>query len=111
MSSNLVTIILPSNRSDTPPTPLALSEIASYTINKSVGSGAASVLQTVNGPFTDVNQSFSDPSPDFGETDNYSVTVTDVEGNVSAAGVGSVIDPASQLAPPAAPTVTAVFVP
>lgn len=109
MSSNSIVITLPSARTDG--SSLALSEIASYTISKSAGSGAAAVLQTVNGPFDATTQSFSDSSPDAGETDNYSVVVTDVEGNNSPAGAASVQVPPSQLAPPAAPTVTATFVP
>lgn len=109
MSSVLVTIVLPSNRTDG--SALALTDIASYTVAKAVGSAASTVLQTVNGPFSDVSQSFSDTAPDPGQTDNYAVTVTDVEGNVSAAGAGSAVIPPSQLAPPSAPTVTATFVP
>lgn len=108
MSSTAVSIGLPSTRTDG--TTLALTDIASYTVSKAAGA-AATVLQTVPGPFTSATQSFTDTAPDFGQTDNYSVTVTDVEGNVSAAGTASVSVPASQLAPPSAPTVSATFNP
>lgn len=109
MSSVSLVIVLPSNRTDG--SALALSDIASFTINKAADSAPAAVLATVSGPFTDASQSFTDSAPDAGQTDNYSVTVTDIEGNVSAAGTSSVAIPPSQLAPPSAPSVTATFNP
>lgn len=109
MSSVSVSIVLPSTRTDG--SSLALGDIASYAVNKAAGSAPAAVLQNVSGPFTAASQSFTDTSPDAGQTDNYSVTVTDVEGNVSAAGNASVAIPPSQLAPPSAPSVSATYVP
>lgn len=109
MSSTLVTITLPTTRTDG--TALALTEIASLVLSKAVGSAAASVVDTVSAPFTAATVAYTDASPDFGQTDNYSATVTDVEGNVSAAGSASVSVPASTLAAPSAPTLTAVFSP
>ena len=108
MSSTLVTITLPTTRTDG--SALALSEIASVTLTKAVGAGAAAVLETVPTPATEI-LTFTDSAPDVGGTDNYAATVTDVEGNVSAAGTASVNVPASTLAPPSAPTVAAVFTP
>jgi len=105
-SSTLVTITLPTTRTDG--TALALTDIASVVLSKSVGTGAATVVDTVTTP-TAATVTFTDTSPDFGQTDNYSAVVTDVEGNTSAAGTASVVVPASALAPPTAPTVTAVF--
>jgi non-canonical (house-cleaning) NTP pyrophosphatase len=55
--------------------------------------------------------SFTDTSPDAGDTDNYSCVVTDTEGNTSAAGTASVTVPPSVLAAPSAPTLTAVYPP
>jgi hypothetical protein len=55
--------------------------------------------------------SFTDTSPDAGDTDNYSCVVTDTEGNTSAAGTASVTVPPSVLAAPSAPTLTAVYTP
>jgi len=109
MSSTTVNIVLPSARVDG--SALDISQIASYTLSKAVDAGAATVLVTQAGPFTDVNQVYTDANPDFGSTDNYSATVTDVEGNVSAAGTASVAIPPSQLAAPNAPTVSATFNP
>ncbi len=105
-STTLVTITLPTTRTDG--TALALTEIASVVLSKAVGSGAATVIDTVTTPTT-ATVTFTDTSPDFGQTDNYSAVVTDVEGNTSAAGVASVVVPASVLAAPSAPVVTAVF--
>jgi len=109
MSTTTVTINLPDTRTDG--SALALTDIASFTLTKAVGSAAAATLETVQGPFTSATQTFTDSSPDFGQTDNYSCTVTDVEGNTSAAGTVSVVVPPSQLAAPSAPTLTAVFNP
>ena len=109
MSSTLVTITLPSTRTDG--TALALTEIASLVLSKAVGSAAATVIDTVSAPFTAPSVTYTDSSPDFGNTDNYSATVTDVEGNVSAAGSASVTIPPSALAAPSAPTLTAIFSP
>lgn len=107
MSTVTVAITLPSTRVDG--SALALTDIASYTVSKSAGSGASAVLATAAGPFSAAAQTYIDTAPDFGQTDNYSVTVTDVEGNVSAAGTASVAIPPSALAAPSAPTVTATF--
>jgi hypothetical protein len=107
MSTTAVTVVLPSTRTDG--SALALTDIASCVLSKAVGTGAPAVAQTFTGPFTSASLSFTDSSPDFGQTDNYSAVVTDVEGNVSAAGVASVEVPPSQLAAPSAPSVTAVF--
>jgi hypothetical protein len=109
MSSTTINIVLPTARTDG--TPLALTEIASITGTKAVGSNPATILVTLTGPFATPTLTITDPSPDLGQTDNYSVTVTDVEGNVSAAGNASVAVPPSALAPPNAPTVTATFNP
>jgi hypothetical protein len=106
MSSTLVTITLPTTRTDG--SALALTEIASVILSKSVGSGGSAPVQTTDTP-TAATVTFTDNSPDFGQTDNYSATVTDVEGNVSAAGTVSVTIPPSALAAPSAPTLTAVF--
>jgi hypothetical protein len=109
MSSSTVTIVLPTARTDN--TPLALTDIASCTLTKAVGTGAPTVEQTFEAPFTSGTLTFTDNSPDPGETDNYSAVVTDTEGNTSAAGTASVTVPPSQLAAPNAPTVTAAFTP
>jgi hypothetical protein len=109
MSTTTISIVLPTTRVDG--TALALTEIASVTLSKAVGSGTSSVLSTQTGPFTSASVTVTDASPDFGQTDNYSATVTDVEGNVSAAGTTSVAVPPSVLAAPSAPTLTAVFNP
>jgi hypothetical protein len=106
MSNVTVTITLPTTRTDG--TALSLSEIASVVLSKSAGTGAASVVDTVASP-TSPQVNFTDASPDFGQTDNYSCVVTDVEGNSSAAGTASVAVPPSALAAPSAPTVSAVF--
>ena len=106
MSSTLVTITLPTTRTDG--SALALTEIASVVLSKAVGTAAPAVVQTTPTPTT-ATITYTDSSPDFGQTDNYSAVVTDVEGNVSAAGVASVVVPPSQLAAPSAPAVTAVF--
>ena len=109
MSKTTIAIGLPSTRTDG--SSLALSDIASCVLSKAVGTGAPAVLNTFNGPFTSASLSFDDTSPDFGETDEYSAVVTDVEGNVSAAGTSSVEVPTSQLAAPSAPSVSATFQP
>jgi hypothetical protein len=106
MPSTTVVIALPTKRTDG--SPLALSDIASVVLSKAVGTGAPTVLQAFTSP-TSETLSFTDLAPDFGETDNYSAIVTDVEGNVSAAGIASVTVPPSQLAPPQAPGVTATY--
>jgi hypothetical protein len=85
-----------------------LTEIASVVLSKSVGTGVATVVDTVTAPTT-AAVTFTDAAPDFGQTDNYSAVVTDVEGNTSAAGTASVVVPPSVLAAPSAPAVTAVF--
>jgi hypothetical protein len=108
-ANTVVTITLPSTRTDG--SALALSQIASCVLSKANGSAPAAVIDTLEGPFTSASQSFTDTSPDFGDTDNYSATVTDVEGNTSAVAVTSVQVPPSVLAPPSAPTITAVFNP
>jgi hypothetical protein len=108
MSSTLVTIVLPTTRTDG--TALALSDIASVVLSKAVGAATATVVDTVTAPTTGT-VTFVDTSPDFGQTDNYSAVVTDVEGNTSAAGTASVAVPPSVLAAPSAPTVTATFQP
>lgn len=108
-ANTVVTINLPTARTDG--SALALTEIASCVLSKANGSAPAVVVDTLNGPFTSATQSFTDTSPDFGDTDNYSATVTDVEGNTSAVGVTSVAVPPSVLAPPNAPTLSAVFNP
>jgi len=107
MSTVAVTITLPTTRVDG--SALALSEIASVVLSKAVGSSAAVVVDNVAGPFTDPTVTYTDANPDFGQVDNYSAVVTDVEGNTSAAGTASVTIPPSQLAAPSAPTLTAVF--
>lgn len=109
MSSTLVTITLPTTRTDG--SALALTDIATVTLSKAIGSAAAAVVDTVSAPFAAPTVTYTDSSPDFGQTDNYSATVTDIEGNVSAAGTASVSVPASALAAPSAPTLTAVFTP
>jgi hypothetical protein len=111
MSSTLVTITAPTTRTDG--SALALSDIASIVLSKADGTATAAVVATwdtlgVNPPVA-ASASFTDSSPDFGSTDNYSAVVTDIEGNVSAAGVASVTVPPSALAAPSAPGVTAVF--
>jgi len=114
MSSTLVTVTAPTTRTDG--SALALTDIASVTLSKAVGAGASAVVATFGsaagaaGPVA-ASMQYTDPNPDLGQTDNYSATVTDAEGNVSAAGTASVSPPASQLAPPSAPGVTAVFQP
>lgn len=107
MSNTVITINLPTTRTDG--SALALTEIASCTLSKAVGSGAAAVLNAFDAPFTDATLSFTDSSPDAGDTDNYSAVVEDIEGNTSAAGTASVVVPPSQLAAPSAPTVSATF--
>jgi hypothetical protein len=108
VASNLVTITPPSTRTDN--TALALSDIQSITLSKAVDAGASSVIQTFNAPITGP-LTFTDTSPDMGSTDNYSAIVTDTHGNVSPVGTASVSVPPSQLAPPSAPSLTAVFQP
>lgn len=108
MSTNTVVITLPTARTDG--TALALSEIATVVLSKAAGAGASAVVDTVTSPTTPTI-TFTDTAPDLGQTDNYSCTVTDVEGNTSAAGTASVAVPPSQLAPPNAPTLTATFNP
>jgi hypothetical protein len=108
VSSNLVTITPPTTRTDG--SALALTDIQSIQLSKAVDSGAASVVQTFPAPITG-DVTFTDSTPDMGSTDNYSAIVTDTHGNVSPAGTASVVVPPSQLAPPAAPTLTAVFQP
>ncbi len=108
MSSTLVTINLPTTRTDG--SPLALTDIASVVLSKAVGAGVPAVVQTTTAP-TSLTVTYTDASPDFGQTDNYSAIVTDIEGNVSAAGTASVAVPPSVLAAPNAPTLTAVFSP
>jgi hypothetical protein len=101
MSSTLVTITLPTTRTDG--SALALTDIASVVLSKN-----NAVVQTTPTPSTATIQ-FTDASPDFGSTDSFSATVTDIEGNVSAAGTVSVAIPPSALAAPSAPSLTAVF--
>jgi hypothetical protein len=108
MSSTVVTITLPTTRTDG--TALALTEIATVILSKAVGTGAPVVVQSSAPPFGPTIQ-FSDSGPDAGETDNYSAVVTDVEGNTSPAGTASVVVPPSALAAPSAPSLTAVFTP
>jgi hypothetical protein len=108
-ANTAVNITFPTSRTDG--TPLALSEIATLTVSKAVGAAAASVVLTQSGPFQSPTFQFTDSSPDFGSTDAYSVTVTDVEGNVSGPGTGSVAVPPSTLAPPSAPTISVAFNP
>ena len=107
-ASILVTITLPTARVDG--TPLTLAQIASVVLTKAVGSNPSAVVDTILTPAT-ASVTFTDTAPDFGETDSYSVTVTDVEGNTSAPAVASVNVPASVLAAPAAASITAVFQP
>jgi hypothetical protein len=109
MSTTTVTITLPTARTDG--TALALTDIASVVLSKASGSNAADVIDTIDAPFPSDTITYTDDSPDAGSTDNYSAVVTDVEGNVSAAGTASVVIPPSQLAAPSAPTLTAVFNP
>jgi hypothetical protein len=108
MSTTTVTVTLPTTRADG--SALALSAIASVVLTKAAGSGAAVVVDTVNAPAT-ASIVFTDTAPDFGQTDTYSATVTDIEGNVSAPGSTSINVPASTLAKPSAPTLAAVFNP
>lgn len=105
-----VVITLPTTRGKGA-SPLALSEIAQVVLSKQNGAAVAAVVDTVNAPFSGPTIIFVDPAPDFGSTDNYSATVTDVEGNVSAVGLASVAIPPSVLAAPDAPTLTAAFQP
>ena len=101
MSTIVLTFNLPTARTDG--TALALTEIASFTVTPAATGGTVSPPSTVAGPFTAVAQTFTDNAPDFGQTESYSVVVTDVEGNVSAAATGSVVVPPSVLAAPNAP--------
>lgn len=101
MSTITLAFNLPTARTDG--SALALTDIASFTVTPAAGAGAVSPPSTVAGPFTAVAQTFTDSAPDFGQTESYSVVVTDVEGNVSAAATGSVAVPPSALAPPNAP--------
>ena len=101
MSTITLAFNLPTARTDG--TALALSEIASYTVTPAASGGTVSAPSTVSGPFIAVAQTFTDNAPDFGQTESYSVVVTDVEGNVSAAATGSVVVPPTQLAAPNAP--------
>lgn len=107
VASTLVTITLPITRTDG--SSLALTDIASVVLSKAVGTGPQVVVDTVDAPFASGTVEFTDTSPDAGDTDNYSCVVTDTEGNNSAVGTASVTIPPSQLAPPNAPTLTAVF--
>jgi len=108
VSTNLVTITAPTTRTDG--SVLNLSDIASITLSKAVDAGPPSVVQTFTAPIS-ASMTYTDPSPDMGSTDNYSAIATDTQGNVGPAGTASVQVPPSQLAPPAAPTLTAVFQP
>ncbi len=108
MSTTVVTIVLPTTRVDG--SALALTEIASVVLTKAAGSNPAAVVDTIASPTT-ASVTYTDSSPDFGQTDNYSATVTDVEGNVSAAGMTSIAIPPSTVAAPSAPTLTAAFNP
>jgi hypothetical protein len=108
-ASNSIVVNLPSTRTDG--SALALSDIASVTVTKVVSGTETPFTQTVRGPFTSTSVSVSDPNPDFGQTDAYTFTVTDVEGNTSAAGTASDEVPPSVLAAPSAPTGTVTFVP
>jgi hypothetical protein len=105
-----VVVTLPTTRVDG--SALAATEIATMTLSKANGAAAAAVVDTVEAPFSSPSVTFVDPSPDFGSTDNYSATVTDVEGNVSAVGLAApVAVPPSVLAAPSPPTVAATFQP
>jgi hypothetical protein len=110
-ASTAVVITAPTTRIDG--SALALSAIASVVLSKAAGTGAPAVIATWDtlgtNPAPAATMSFTDNSPDAGETDNYSAVVTDTEGNVSAAGTASVVVPPSTLAAPSAPTVTATY--
>ena len=62
MSSTLVTITLPTTRTDG--SALALTDIATVILSKSAGTGASAVVQTTNTPSTATVQ-FTDASPEF----------------------------------------------
>jgi hypothetical protein len=109
VSTTTVSITLPTTRTDG--SALALTDIANCVLSKSAGSGPSSVLQTFTAPFASGTITATDANPDFGQTDNFSATVTDIEGNTSAAGTASVAIPPSTLAAPSAPTLTATFNP
>jgi hypothetical protein len=113
MSTTTVTITAPTTRTDG--SALALAQIASVVLSKADGTAAAAVVATWDllgtNPAPAATMTFTDASPDFGSTDNYSAIVTDIEGNVSGAGTASVVIPASQLGAPSPPAVAAVFNP
>lgn len=115
MSAALTTLtfVIPQTRSDN--SALPLSQIASVTFNKAVGAGASAVLSTVPGapasPLTSYTVTAIDSSPDAGQTDNYTATYTDIEGNVAPLAAASVSVPPSQLAPLSAGTLSATFTP
>src|SRR5215467_8965986 len=88
MPNNTLTFNLPTARTDG--SALALTDIQSYSVTKQVDANPAQPPVVTSGPFSAVAQSFVDPSPDFGSTDSYSIVVTDIEGNTSAAVSGSV---------------------
>ena len=105
----LVTITLPTMRADG--TALALTDIASVVLSKSFGANPVAVIDTIDAPFSSATVTFTDTSPDFGEIDPYTAVVTDIEGNSSSPGSVSVTIPASVLAAPGLPVLTAVFTP
>ena len=108
MSTVTITVTLPTQRkSGAAATP---ADVATVTVYKGVGTNAAAVLATVTSPTTPTVD-VVDSSPDAGQTDEYSATVTDANGVVS-----SVSNTVSVAVPAAAdplvpPTVSAVLNP
>ena len=76
-----------------------------------IGANPVAVIDTIDAPFSSATVTFTDTSPDFGEIDTYTAVVTDIEGNSSSPGSVSVTIPASVLAAPGFPVLTAVFTP
>lgn len=115
MSKVALVAVLPSARSDG--SALALSEIASLTFVRDIGDGnGAQDLGTVQGPFTDQSVNASDDAGD--AAFQYGAYITDTQTPTSVKGIvsslvtptGGVVTPPAQLAPAAAPSVTATIV-
>jgi hypothetical protein len=118
MPSIAITITMSPSRKDGGTLPLA--NIAKVSVTKQVGTPspqatggppaftAPVAFASLNAPFTSYTLQLVDNAPDLGLVDQYNVTVTDTQGNVSAAGFAQVL---LTTAMPNAPTVAAAFSP
>ena len=107
MSTETITSTQPTLRTDSPPTPIAATEVLTATLFDMIGTGPNTSIGTVTGtPGSPI--SFTTAALTVG-THNFTVVITDAEGNNSAPSntITQVVSPT--VAPPQAVTITGVF--